>query len=123
MIITVFDTATGAVLRNSGVRAEDAPLQAGPGEDWIAGLVDGATHYVHPVTRAAVPLLEFACTLLPNMLSGIPAGTHAHVKGVRIIVDDGTLELTAGLGLPEDVQVMLWHPIYHPREYVVSCHA
>lgn len=118
---TVFDAATGAIAYSSPSRSLPPPLPAG--HDWIAGMWNADEWFIDPETFEPTALRQFAVTATLNTLSGIPPGTTALIPSLSFkeVVDDGVLEITPELGLPEVVFVKLFKPTYEPWEDSVSC--
>lgn len=117
--ITIYDRATGQIVRWKRVAFGTEPILLRDGEDWIAGRFDDGQFYIDPASGQPVPLRSFDVTVEPNRIAGIPPGSSALVKVTRYPVDDG--EIVFEVDYPELLRVRLTHPLYHPLDVEVAC--
>lgn len=112
--MTIFDAATGAIIRNEDVVAGTEHLACLPGEDWIAGHANPATERVDLETLLPVAQHEYALTITAGTIAGIPPGTTVFCPeaGVNEVVDDGEFGIDVDLGQPQVFDVFLFNPLY-----------
>jgi hypothetical protein len=115
--VTIYRTTDGAVLKT--VTALGASIVEFLGDDeavkdgnWLGYRVDAAT-------GDGMPLLDFACTVDGNSITGIPPDTTAELDDGSVIVNDG--HLTFSVEHIETVKVSLHHLLYNSTSLEVHC--
>ncbi len=114
--ITIYDPATGKVLKVvSGTNEADVLANVKEGQAYIAGHTDGSEQWINPETGRRRKLQDLVPTLQDNLITGLPAGAVAMIKGREFVADEaGQIALAPELGLPEVVSAEIAAPGFMP---------
>lgn len=121
MEITIFDPATGAILKVvSGTNEADVLANVKPGQDFINGVADGSEQWINPQTRRRRKLQAMTARVVDNRILGLPPFAVATIKGDRFTADEsGSIDLAGELDLHEDVTADVSAPGFTPEQLKV----
>ena len=112
--MTIFDAATGAILRNEDVVAGTEHTACFEGEDWIAGYADPAAQRIDLETLLPAAKHTYNITITTGTISGIPPGTTVFCPetSTHEVCNDGEFGIDVDLGQPQVFDVFLFNPLY-----------
>lgn len=118
--ITIYRPDTGQIIACCSRRPGEEDVACGEGEAWLPGRIDAARCRIDPETGEVVTLMTFDPDLsVVNVVGGLPVGTIAMFGGIKVTVEDGSLEIVVTWA--ETVRVRLFHPLYFPSAVEIAC--
>lgn len=89
-----------------------------------SGMADGDEYVLNPETGRKKKRQPTSPTITGNTIAGIPAGGRVMIEGRWVEPDDtGTIVLDPELGLPQDIELLIEHPLYQRTSVTVQCEA